>query len=151
MYGESTSGVIVYNYFRGLDNPGLGPYGPFWSDPPFTYRFADPVDPNVERQVECMSTCLGVRLRITGGSEPGKHDSRGKHPGGQAVDFGAVNNPTITPNAGRKGDVLQCACDCKFTHGGWEPDWRPLSAKHYHFQNGPAVKVPPLNCSGCKP
>jgi RHS repeat-associated protein len=137
---------LVFADPSGLDNPGLGPYGPYWSQPPFTYNRSDPVDPNVERQVECMSTCLGTRLVITGGREPG-HDPGGRHPPGQAIDFGAFNNPTITPNMGRRGDALQCACNCKFTHGGWEPDWRPGSAPHYHFQNGLGARIPPLNCN----
>ena len=142
---------------RGLDNPGMGPYGDPWSGNYYTYPNATPPDPAVERQVGCISLCLGDRLgipppmlAITGGTESRKA-SGSLHPSGQAVDFGGNNNSAFTPNAGRKGDMLDCACKCGFTHGGWEPDWNPGAADHYHLQNGSGARVPKLNCNICRP
>ena len=150
----------------GLDNPGMGPYGPYWSVPPVRYNWPPPqtvpVDPATEKQVQCMMPCLGNvdsaswpppwPVVVTGGAETYTHAPSsvgGKHHVGQAVDFGAGANPTIIPSAGQRGNVLDCACKCGFTHGGWEPEWSPGSAPHYHFQNGAGAAVPPLNCNVC--
>jgi RHS repeat-associated protein len=119
------------------------------------YKNAWPVLPATEAQVLCMMNVLGTQLIITGGMEPGHAPAAkgGKHPLGQAVDFGANNNPTITPDQGMEGAVIQAACQCSFNHGGWEPNFIPGAAKHYHFQNGAGPSnVPKLNCdkTGCK-
>ncbi|MEI7702809.1 MAG: RHS repeat-associated core domain-containing protein, partial [Planctomycetia bacterium] len=140
----------------GLDNPRMGPYGPYWSAPEARYNSrSSPVQPATEAQVGCMYLCLANSgggppppLIITGGSEGG-HAPNGRHPSGNAVDFGAGANPKIAEASGRKADVLFCACTCGFTNGGWEPDWRP-TAPHYHFQNGNGARVPSIPCS-CRP
>ena len=155
---------LLFSDELGLDHPGFGPYGPYWSGnfkyqrplPPHPVR---PVNPAVERQVECISLCLGEKepgganggqrppdIIVTGGSEGG-HAVTGQHPQGRAVDFGARSNPLLIS---RKGAVLDCACRCGFTHGGWERDWRPLSSDHYHFQVGAGARVPPLRCDQCR-
>jgi RHS repeat-associated protein len=150
----------------GLDNPGMGAYGPYWSAPPVAYNrpppWTVPVNPGVEAQVQCMMMCLGRTddpswpppeiVVITGGSETWTHtppSSGGRHHPGEAVDLGAGANPGIAPGTGRKSEVNDCACKCKFTHGGWEPDWSPRSAAHYHVQNGPGAGVPSLSCRPC--
>jgi RHS repeat-associated protein len=163
-YAYVVANPLLFSDELGLDNPGLGPYGPYWSGnfryqlplPPYPVL---PVNPAVERQVECVSLCLGQKepggadgsqrppnITITGGSEGG-HARNGQHPHGRAVDFGANANPRL---AGSKGAVLDCACQCGFTHGGWERDWKPSSAAHYHFQTGAGARVPPLKCDQCR-
>jgi RHS repeat-associated protein len=147
--------LILVDAF-GLDNPGMGPYGPPWSDPPIRYNAPPPqtvpVNPHTERQVQCMMTKCQISLVITGGAEPWPHAPRnkgGKHPIGEAVDFGTGANPLLDPSVFPKMRMIGCACQCGFDYGGWEPDWSPNSAPHYHFQNGPGAGVPSLNCPGC--
>ena len=103
----------------------------------------EPVELGTERQVQCMASCLGQDLTITGGSEPGRHATTGRHPSGNAVDFGSGANPDLSHSACGKTRVNNCARLCGFTHGGWEPDWR-ITNPHYHFQNGSGARVPQL-------
>jgi hypothetical protein len=95
--------------------------------------------------VVCMMNKLGVQIIITGGTEPGHAAAAkgGKHPVGQAVDYGANNNPTITPSRGMEEATNQAACDCSFTNGGWEPNFIKGAAKHYHYQNGGGLPMFP--------
>ena len=118
------------------------------------YRNAEPVPPETEAQVLCMMNKLGIPLIITGGTEPGHTPTSkgGKHSIGQAVDFGANNNPLTTPGHFMEGAMDRAACECNFTNGGWEPNFIKKAAKHYHYQNGAKPSnVPKLNCKqGCK-
>jgi RHS repeat-associated protein len=153
-------GINTYGYVEGdplhyVDSEGLDRWG---DDPslkyPIKYSNADPVHPETEAQVLCMMNKLGGPLVITGGTEPGHKSAAkgGKHPIGQAVDFGANNNPLMTPELGKKEAVNRAACECNFTNGGWEPDFIKKAARHYHFQNGEKPSnVPKLQCdkNGC--
>ncbi len=157
---------LRFGDFWGLDNPGMGSYGPYWSPPFVTYNRPPPwtvaVNPGVEAQVQCMMMCLGKtddpswpppeKVVVSGGAETQRHvpPSRGgRHHVGEAVDFGQGANPRVAAKTGRKNEANDCACKCKFSHGGWEPDWKPQSAPHYHFQNGAGAGVPSLNCGSC--
>ena len=161
----------------GLD-AGLGTYvyvenNPLlWSDPegllrmsqglgsaPLSFSYNGPpsqtgrVNPATARQVICMANCLGMSLVITGGSETWTHEKppTGKHHTGDAVDFGTGGNPALDPNKLAKSVVNTCACECGFTHGGWEPDFAKKTSPHYHFQNGAGnPRVPALQCNSCR-
>jgi uncharacterized protein RhaS with RHS repeats len=143
----------TYSY---VDDDPLELVDPFGLSFPIKYKNASPVPAATEAQVACMMNKLGVQLVITGGMEPGHTSAAkgGKHPLGQAVDFGANNNPAITPKNGMEGTVDRAACECSFTNGGWEPNFIPKAAKHYHFQNGARPSnVPKLKCkkdAGCR-
>ena len=101
-----------------------------------------------------MMNKLGIQLVITGGTEPGHTPASrgGKHSVGQAVDYGANNNPMTTPGNFMESAMDRAACECNFTNGGWEPNFIPKAAKHYHYQNGAKPSnVPKLKCkAGCK-
>lgn len=150
-YAYVTNAPISAKDFYGRDNPGMGPYGPRWSPPsPVRYNWplprTSPVNPSTELQVVCMQKCLGsISIVITGGSEDG-HASGGRHPVGEAVDLGTGSNSGLAPNLVPTSQVNECACQCGFTNGGWEPSWNPNSTDHYHFQNGPGARVPSLDC-----
>ncbi len=105
----------------------------------------NPTNPSTVNQVSCITKCINQSLTITGGTEPGHTpvNRGGKHECGDAVDFGAGGNPNIPLGAGGNNLVNNCARLCGFSNGGWEPNWRQTSP-HYHFQNGPGAKVPPL-------
>ena len=165
-------GINLYAYagndpMISVDPLGLDGWIP--APPPVRYnhpplpRQTLPVSIGTEMQLQCMMLCLSQRsdpgmpqfpqaqnVVVTGGSESGKpHARTSRHSAGQAVDLGIGSNPRLSPSARTKGDVKDCACKCKFTHGGWEPDWNPEATDHYHFQNGVGAQVPRLNCSAC--
>jgi len=138
-----------YSTYTYVDEDPVGLVDPLGLGFTIQYKNASPVSASTEAQVLCMMNKLGVQLVITGGTEPGHASAAkgGKHPVGQAVDYGANNNPTITPARGMEGAVDQAACDCQFTYGGWEPNYIKEAAKHYHYQNGPGPSdVPKIKC-----
>jgi len=152
---------LAYSDPLGLDG-FMQPAPPVRYNNPPAPRETRPVDPRTEMQMQCMMLCLGTgtdpaiphwvvpqELTITGGGESRGHSVTSLHPSGQAIDFGQGANPSLSPAMRPKREVLECACKCEFTHGGWEQDWNPRTTPHYHFQNGAGARVPALNCNGC--
>jgi RHS repeat-associated protein len=141
----------------GLDNPGMGPYGPHWSIPPVRYNARPPttvpVSRAVEEQVECMMDCLRDEqgqcppLVVSGGAEKKGHKGPA-HPQGRAVDFSRKSNPDLYRIP--RTVVMDCALRCNFDYGWHEPTPKmdPKVPPHYHFQNGPGGGVPPIVVPG---
>jgi RHS repeat-associated protein len=132
----------------GLDNPGQGPYGPYWNMPPIRYNHpsppfsTDPLTPTVEQQVLCMMRCMSspegrpMGLIVTGGSEGPPNHQGPSHPEGRACDFGCTANPGLC--AKPDDMIVGCAKECGFSHGKFH------GPPHWHLQNGPAPGIPPL-------
>ncbi len=78
---------------------------------------------------ECMETCVGFELVVTGGSEKTRHKKGSVHYTENAVDFSKKRNSNLTRKLAEK-----CFCECaKGTdyyaqeEGGTQP--------HFHFQS----------------
>lgn len=88
-----------------------------------------PLPPDTAAQVNCLESCLGIPLTVTGGAECEGHITGSAHCRGEAVDFSFKRNPQLW---GMKKKFMFCACKCKFEFGQEE-----ANPPHYHVQIGP--------------
>jgi RHS repeat-associated protein len=100
----------LYSYVSNSPIKWVDPFGLFkYNAPPPKTR---PVSPAMGAKVECLESCLGMKLTITGGSEPG-HKSP-SHEMGLAADFGFNSNPGIKQ---KSKEFFCCARKCELRYG----------------------------------
>jgi hypothetical protein len=83
---------------------------------------------------ECMEKCVGVELKITGGSEKKGHSRGSKHYSGEVCDFGIASNKDADLS---DENVNKCFNECKKDNY-----WGQYESKnpHWHFQVVPSPK-----------
>ncbi len=127
-------------YVYAADNPT------YWTDPTgLTVQYNSPppktvpVGPAIEAMVECLQSCLGPQLIVTGGAEKQGHSPRSKHYSGLAVDFGFNSNPLIS---NQKTKFFCCAKKCGFQCGFSEGTGTnyPNRPPQFHLQVVPCGK-----------
>jgi len=117
-----------HSYIYALNNPlsfidiaGLYYYKPGVSE----------ADPEVNRILNCMDSCLNTNLGISGGSEKIGHSPGSAHYIGKAADISVRMNPTLNTK-----DVMRCAKQCG-ARCAWDETNKPGVYPHWHIQSIP--------------
>lgn len=92
--------------------------------------------------MQCLESCLGGDLLVTGGQEQSGHTKNSKHSSNNACDIAGPNNGN--PQTSDPNKVRQCAKSCGYSHGQFESFPSNPNRNHWHLQIGPGNGVPVL-------
>lgn len=91
--------------------------------------------------MQCLESCLGGDLLVTGGNEQSGHSTNSKHYSNNAYDIAGPTNGN--PQTSDPAKTNMCARNCGFTNGQFE-SFSNSGRNHYHFQTVPGNGVPSL-------
>lgn len=97
---------------------------------------------HAQNAMQCLESCLGGNLLVTGGNESAGHSRNSKHYTNEACDIAGPNNGN--PQTSNPVKTNMCARNCGFTNGQFETFPDNPGRDHYHFQTVPGNGVPSL-------
>ncbi len=136
------------NFYRYVGNSPLmysDPYGlltPNRNDPiPEIPRTSMPTG-STYNAMECLESCLGGDLIVTGGNEQSGHSPNSQHYNNNACDIAGPSNGNSQASDPIKTNM--CARSCGFSNGQYESFPNNPNRDHYHLQITPGNGVPKL-------
>ena len=92
--------------------------------------------------MECLESCLGGDLIVTGGNEQSGHSPNSQHYNNNACDIAGPSNGNSQASDPIKTNM--CARSCGFSNGQYESFPNNPNRDHYHLQITPGNGVPKL-------